>query len=247
MTTDDVIARLEQFSGDCNRQRSRLGYFAVVYKKVTEHVKAGIAQGRFEDGPRMERLDVIFAGRYFDALDASGAGQPVSGSWRLAFAAAERTNLIALQHLLLSMNAHIGLDLGVAAAEVAPGPAIASLRRDFDAINQILLDVLGSVQKAIGSISPSIRLLDTVNGRADDELAAFGLVTARQLAWKNAEALAAMDDDTRSNAIGTLDTAVELAGSLILAPGPLARAAVQTIWLTEEKDPCKVMQALALS
>jgi hypothetical protein len=37
-----------------------------------------------------------------------------------------------VQHVLLGMNAHINLDLGVAAAEVAPGPAIAGLRGDFD-------------------------------------------------------------------------------------------------------------------
>ena len=247
MTIDDVIARLGQIVEDSLARGSRLGYFPAMYQQVTAKVKAGIAGGRFEDGPRMERLDVVFAQRYLDAYDDARASRPVTGSWRLAFASAERGDLIALQHLLLGMNAHIGLDLGVAAAQVAPGDALPGLRRDFDEINLVLLEMLGGVQKQLGSVSPSLRLLDALSGRSDAEVAAFGLVTARNLAWNNAVALSVLDRAAWPGAIAALDTAVETAGRLILAPGPLAHAAVGAIHLSEVQDPRRVIQALALS
>ena len=44
-----------------------MGYFATLYRKVTIQVKKGIADNFFDDGPRMERLDVILANRYTQA------------------------------------------------------------------------------------------------------------------------------------------------------------------------------------
>lgn len=46
----------------------RAGYFAVLYRKVTAKVKEGIAAGFFDDPGPMERLDVLFADRYLDAV-----------------------------------------------------------------------------------------------------------------------------------------------------------------------------------
>ena len=47
---------------------------------------------------------------------------------------------IILQHLLLGMNAHINLDLGVCASELAEPGAIDAIRVDFDAVNDVLAD-----------------------------------------------------------------------------------------------------------
>ena len=51
----------------------------------------------------------------------------IAQCWSVAFHAAHRRPPIIFQHLLLGMNAHINLDLGIACAEVAPGPAIDDL------------------------------------------------------------------------------------------------------------------------
>src|SRR5882757_6338435 len=48
---------------------SRLGYFAALYKRITIAVGDAIDEGAFHDGPLMERFDVAFASRYFDALN----------------------------------------------------------------------------------------------------------------------------------------------------------------------------------
>ena len=98
-----------------------MGYFPALYRKVTVEVKRGIEERVFDDGPRMERLDVVFAKRYLDAFDAYMEGGAPTRAWVLAFETTGQWWPIVLQHLLLGMNAHINLDLGIAAARVSPG------------------------------------------------------------------------------------------------------------------------------
>ena len=75
-TIDDVIQQLDDIIDWSQSHKSRLGYFAALYRKVTLKVKEGIADGYFGDGQRMERLDVTFAGRYLDAFEQYRSNQP---------------------------------------------------------------------------------------------------------------------------------------------------------------------------
>src|SRR5215210_4409022 len=84
---DEVIAQLDAIIERAIVERDRLGFFAVLYRTVTAAVKEGIAAGRFEDGPRMERLDIIFANRYLHAFHLHRSGLSPTRSWRAAFAA----------------------------------------------------------------------------------------------------------------------------------------------------------------
>src|SRR3974390_2403927 len=69
-TIAEVIAALDGIIQRAWEERSCLGYFAALYRRVTRAVKEGIANNQFSDGPRMEKLDVIFASRYLDAMNA---------------------------------------------------------------------------------------------------------------------------------------------------------------------------------
>jgi len=86
-TIDEVIARLDAIIERAIVERDRLGFFAVLYRTVTAAVKEGIAAGRFQDGPRMERLDIVFANRYLHAFHLHRSGRAPTSSWRAAFAA----------------------------------------------------------------------------------------------------------------------------------------------------------------
>ena len=110
---DEVIARLDAIIDRAIVERDRLGFFAVLYRTVTVAVKEGIAARRFQDGPRMERLDIVFANRYLQAFDQHRRGESPTRSWRAAFQAGASRRVVILQHLLLGMNAHINLDLGI--------------------------------------------------------------------------------------------------------------------------------------
>jgi hypothetical protein len=130
-TIDEVLEALDTIIARALDEGSRVGYFAAVYRKVTAKIAEGIATG-FDDGERMQRLDVTFADRYFSALSRYQSGGMATRSWDLALQATAASRPIILQHLLVGINAHINLDLRIAAAEAAPGQALPGLRRDFD-------------------------------------------------------------------------------------------------------------------
>lgn len=67
---NEVINELEKIISESEKTNNPLGYFAVLYRKVTIKVKEGIEYNLFDDSPRMEKLDVIFAKRYIDAYYA---------------------------------------------------------------------------------------------------------------------------------------------------------------------------------
>lgn len=84
-TIDDVISALDEIIKDAEKNNDPLGYFAALYQKVTVIVKQGINNQDFDDNPRMEKLDVVFAKRYIDALIAWKSGEPVTHSWEKTF------------------------------------------------------------------------------------------------------------------------------------------------------------------
>jgi hypothetical protein len=243
-TIDDVLLRLDGIVDRSRRERSRAGYFAALYRNVTAAVKTGIAGGRFEDGPRMQRLDVVFANRYLEAYDAWRTGRPMSRSWRLAFDASAQWPPLVLQHLLLGMNAHISLDLGVAAAEVAPGPSLATLGRDFAEINVLLGEMIDDVQGRITRISPLMGVLDRVGQRTDERVCGFCIDVARKHAWGAAERLAPLTGSARQEEIAKLDLLACALALPVRSPGPVARAAMLGIRFGEVQDVGRVIDAL---
>ena len=84
-TIDEVLTELDQIILRARNERDRLGFFATLYRNVTLKVKEGIAAGLFEDGPRMEKLDVTFANRYLTALGSFRRGEQVSKCWLCSF------------------------------------------------------------------------------------------------------------------------------------------------------------------
>lgn len=67
----------------------------------------------------MEIFDSLFAQRFFDAFDSYHGGEPVTKSWVVAFDASGANEYLVMQHMLLGINAHINLDLGISAAETS--------------------------------------------------------------------------------------------------------------------------------
>ena len=196
-TIDEVIEQLDAIIEDTRREGSRLGFFAALYRRVTVEVRKGIAAGRFENGPRMERFDVTFANRYLEALDRFYQGQQPSRCWMVVFQAATSRRLLVLQHLLLGMTAHINLDLGIAATRTCPGEELPALKRDFDEINNILSELVDEMQDRIGTVSPWLGFLDRVGGRTDETIVDFSMGKARDAAWRFTERLAPLAREQR--------------------------------------------------
>ena len=244
---EEVIARLDEVVATARRERSRLGFFAALYRNVTGKVKEGIDAGRFDDGARMGRFDTLFARRYLTAYDSFRRGEPASECWQVAFRAASSRRPLILQHLLLGINAHINLDLGVAAAEVAPGAELPSLKPDFDRINDILAGMVMKVRSNVGELSPWINFLDmVVDDRAEDRVINFKLGKARRSAWLVANTMASADPGERAKKLAALDLAVAGFGRLILRPpGVLLNLKLLAVSLRETDDIPKAIDVLS--
>jgi hypothetical protein len=242
-TIADVLEALDEIIADAMEARSRVGYFAAIYRKMTAKVAEGIETGFFDDGERMERLDVLFADRYLQAYDAFRAGGSTTRSWARAFEATTSTRPIILQHLLVGINAHINLDLGIAAAEIAPGPALPDLRRDFDRDNEIIGSLMTEVASDLGVVSPWIGLLDRLGGRHDDEVIRFSIEAARSAAWRFAVELAPLAREDWGGPIGARDASAARLGDVVLNPGWLSLGLL-VIRARESTDVRRVIEVL---
>lgn len=243
-TLADVLAALDEVVERARAERDRSGYFAVLYREVTRRVRDGIAAGRFEDGPRMERLDVVFANRYLEARARYWRGEPAPRSWVVAFEAAPTWSPLILQHLLLGINAHINLDLGIAAATVTPGDRIDDLKPDFYEINALLGSLVRGVVEDVGEVSPWIGWLDRIGGRTEDRLIEFSIDVARDEAWKLARALAPLPQDKWPPDVDKRDLWTSDFAGFLLRPGFLLSAGLYMIRLRESNDIPHIIDVL---
>lgn len=243
-TIQDVLDQLETIINNERAVRSPLGFFAALYHQVTTQVQHGIARGFFDDGARMEQLDVVFANFYLNAYHAWRHHRPVAQSWRQAFKHEKDDDQIILQHVLLGINAHINLDLGHAAATIAPGAQLETLKQDFDKIHAILADLLDPVENVIGCFSPLIGILDQIGGKNDEALAGFSIGLARASAWSQAQLLAKVDPAHRAALVTHFDEKAAFLGKTIAQPGHLLTIGFRLIRSVESRDVVAVIDAL---
>ncbi|SHM56382.1 hypothetical protein SAMN05444266_10918 [Chitinophaga jiangningensis] len=242
-TLEEVIAKLEDIISQTHKSGDRSGYFAALYYKVTVKVKEGIAAGQFGDGVNIARLDVQFANRYFQAYDSWQQGKPVTKSWEIAFTAANRRSCIILQHLLVGMNAHINLDLGIAACEVSDGD-LDKLRVDYNNINLILSSLTYGVISQLNLLSPFMSILGFRGTKSNSMLVQFSLGNARDGSWCFAEELALLQGEKYEEFIVRRDEEIaELGGSLVKNSGFL-KIGVWLIHLFENKNVRYVIEVL---
>jgi len=174
-TIGEVIAQLEKIIIYCEINNNCAGYFAVLYHKVTCKVKEGINNKDFEDGVRMEHLDVTFVCRYLDAFYSWIAGKQITNSWQVAFDTVSENTSLVIQHLLLGMNAHINLDLGIATVLVMHGFSIDDIHNDFNTINSILASMIDNIENCLIKVNPLMKLLDLNIYKFDEMLVQFSI------------------------------------------------------------------------
>ena len=242
---DQVLQALDGIILQSRESRSRNGYFAALYRRVTQAVKDGIAQGRFQNGPLMETLDVVFASRYLDAVNQFQTGGHPTASWQVAFNAASDGAPLVLQQLLVGMNAHINLDLGIASAEVAPGEQIQTLQTDFFQINQVLAEQVSAVEQEMAVISPMIHLLEDLDRRTETQIINFNIDVARDLAWAFAQRMAVTPSVLWPVSIAAKDAETALFGQTLVHPGTALDLLLAPIRLPESNDIRRNIEVLA--
>lgn len=245
MMYDEVVDALGGVVERCARRDDRIGYFAAMYLAVTHTMRERTVQGGFVDAARMERFVTGFAGRYLAAERAWRGGEPCGESWRAAFRAAGRWRPIVLQHLLLGMNAHINVDLGVTASELGRDGSIEAVRADFDAVNDVLGELVDGCQAVLGTVSPWLGLADRIGGRHDETLIHFSLVAARRQAWSVAVGLSELSGTERQRAIAAVEASATRVARAVERPGLAASALLLAVRVRERAAPADVMALLA--
>jgi hypothetical protein len=218
-TIDDVINQLTSIINWSKENNSRMGFFTALYRKVTIRVKQDIKDNFFDDGPRMECLDVIFANRYIKACYQHQTRQTPTQSWLRAFNVTDSWWPIVLQHLLMGMNAHINLDLGIAAAETVSPDQLQNLKDDFEKINQVLSCLVGSVQDELAKIWPILGIMNSFLGSVEKSVINFSMEKARDAAWSFAEELSPLTAEPRNKAIEEKDKVMAAFSNVIMHPG----------------------------
>ena len=233
-TIDDVIRELTDIIEQSKATAHRMGYFAALYRKVTVAVKEKLGTGYFDDDDRLEKLDVIFAGRYLTAVEQYQTQEHPTQSWQFAFDVTTQYWPIVLQHLLLGINAHINLDLGIASAETAESSAaLQDLRRDFDKINALLATLVGEVKEELAAIWTTLRWFNRYLGDIEDAIINFSIDKARDHAWSVAETVVALAPADRAATIERFDSETLALAHLIRHPGFLLSSTNRMIRLGE--------------
>lgn len=218
-TIDEVINQLEAIIEQTIIDENPMGYFAALYHQVTVTVKEGITNKYYADCRTMEKLDVIFANRYLQAYSQFQQSQPCVQSWQYAFDTTKKFWPTVMQNLLLGMNAHINLDLGIAAVQTCEGVDLNTLKDDFYKINTILASLVNDVQKSMTEIWPNLSYLLNRVGKVDNYLIDFSMQQARDGAWKFATELALLSPAQQQIAIEERDKKIAEIALKVSKPG----------------------------
>jgi hypothetical protein len=212
-TVDDVSRLFQQCLDTARAENSADGYFPLIYIWVTRDILAE-AQ-RFESPEVLRRMTVVFANRYFSARRQFRAGEPASRTWSLTFQAARTSPALVVQHILLAMNAHINVDLGVAVAETELSWA------DFSRVDRILGAGIDRTQSRLNRTTRLLSALDVVAGGFDEMFASFSLSAARRHAFDLAQRLRATPPAARPAVIAEAEDLAHRLGQRLLSPPSL--------------------------
>ncbi|MET8546158.1 DUF5995 family protein [Kitasatospora sp. NPDC004799] len=189
-TIDEVISHMEQVDAELD-PRDGVACFNRVYLKVTKLVKEHVTAGTFQDPAFLERMDVIFAGRYLKNVDDAKAGRSAELAWRPVFEARDNRVLWPIQFVLAGMNAHINHDLAIAVVETCKQrrttPGTPPVHADFEKVNDLLASVEAEVRAEF-----ELQIVKVATEPAEalkHAVSAFSMSTAREAAWVNAVAL----------------------------------------------------------
>ena len=191
----------------------------------------------------MEKLNVIFANRSIDAYFCNLNQTPLTSSWKSASDASLQPHTV-IQHLSMGMNAHINLDLGIAAAETAKGSDIQLIQKDFNLINNIIGCLINIIQKDLEEICAPMKLLKYVDNKSKESVIRFSIRAARNTAWANAVGLSVLQKNMYPGYIKYLDDKINLVASNMINPNFSQSLILRTVRIFEPKDIGEIIKFL---
>jgi Family of unknown function (DUF5995) len=186
VTIDDVIQQMEKIDNLLPADDG-LKWFNRLYLYVTTDVKLHHSQDLWENPSWLTRLDVIFAGFYFAAVESAirqtGAAPK---SWQVLFESRHQPGIDRIQFAFAGMNAHINHDLALALLQVdaefhsTPGHASPE-HDDYERVNGLLEEVMPTALLFLAT--GILGLVAESTGKIGQLLAIWNVRAARDLAW----------------------------------------------------------------
>ncbi|WP_122263639.1 DUF5995 family protein [Ornithinimicrobium cerasi] len=203
--------------GDGVRQFNRM------YLQVTELVGRRLGEGYFRNAEFMERLDVVFAHLYLDAVRDDREGRVLPQCWEPVFAS-RAAPLAPIQFAVAGMNAHINHDLPVAVItaceQLGLNPRSRGVREDYDKVSLLLAEVHEEVRRSfVRSVIPEV---DRELSPLLTLVGSWSVGRARDAAWVNSEVMWALraTPQLREEFRVSLCRSVGLAGRTLLVQVP---------------------------
>jgi hypothetical protein len=192
---DAVVAQMESLIQRWEDSSDQRAIFLKCYLMMTSNMRVAIQQGEFRDPRWVDQLIDHFAGYYFVALEAyeqdPASAPPV---WQLAHQAAQDPGLVALQKLLLGVNAHINYDLVLTLVDVLRPEWIeladaqrAARYADHCRVNEVIGYTIDAVQdQVLEPAMPVMDIIDKLFGPFDEKLISSMLGHWRENVWRHA-------------------------------------------------------------
>ncbi|HEY8978345.1 MAG TPA: DUF5995 family protein, partial [Streptomyces sp.] len=165
-------------------------------------------------------LDVRFARRYLDAVEAVDGDHRPPACWRPLFQMRRHPGVRPLQFALSGINAHIGHDLVLAIVDTCHHLDCepAELEDEFDQVGDLLVALEERIREELMPGPDLLQLADPLTHL----MGSWSLERARAATWSAARALWALRrfPDLTEEFTERLDAAVGLAGRMLLTPLP---------------------------
>ena len=215
------------------------GYFPAMYSRVTTEIANSIDVQAFVGGDRMDVFATEFASRYTACVETGGPATEVLagilGRCRRR-ESADRAAAPARHQRARELRPTAGGGRGRARTG-----DLASVREDFDTVNDVLASVSVGVLDDLDRLSHWTSMVAALGGgRAFN----FSLRVACARAWDAAERLYALDEDQQRDYLAELDELVSVLAYLITRPPIPVAVFAFVARLLEQRDPKRVITGL---
>jgi hypothetical protein len=209
-TEAPVMARMQSLINQWEEEQNKQATFLSCYQMMTNNVLAAIEQGEFKDNAWVRELLRRFADYYFVALEAYERDPSAAPRvWQLTHSTAHDPRSLAIENLLLGVNAHINYDLVLALVELLrpewhqlSDEGRARRYADHGYINEVLARTVDIVQdQVLEPAMPVMALVDTLLGPLDELLISRLIAQWRETVWQYATRLLEADSPKEQAAV----------------------------------------------
>jgi len=217
-TIQDVISKMQTIDALLPSDDG-LKWFNRLYLLVTQQVDQRPPEGGWKSPDWLMRLDVVFAGLYFVAVENYLNEKGAPSAWKALFESRHEPGIDRIQFALAGMNAHINHDLALALLatdqQMNVVPDLASPEHaDYISINDLLSSLMPSTLAMLAT--DTLGLMAQDSGKIGQLLAFWNICEARNLAWDFADHLRVLPDLSRVVALDAQDQMTGALGRAIL-------------------------------